>query len=130
MLNRFTHLGLGLSLASRRSLASLGKPTSIPAAPGACALNEDWTALPLQSKSNINHDTVLFSFSLPEADRPLNLSTCACILTGTTDSDGELVVRPYTPISTNAQLGTVDLAVKVYVTNSPHPLRFWLTREH
>merc|ERR1712007_223444 len=46
------------------------------------------------------------------------LSTCACILMkgqeGPKDDQGNWVVRPYTPVSTNAKLGQVDLMVKVY----------------
>ena len=36
-------------------------------------------------------------------DEPLNLSTCACILAGHKDD-----VRPYTPISTNAMIGSLN----------------------
>jgi len=55
---------------------------------------------------------------LPDASKPLNLSTCACILAKADllNDNGEMeaVIRPYTPISTNAQVGCFDLLVKNY----------------
>lgn len=44
----------------------------------------------------------------------MNLPTCACILTKYLDEKGEKVVRPYTPCSTNATIGSFELMVKVY----------------
>ena len=107
-------LTLTSSVARRNyhSLDKLATPTLVE--PGKCVLNEEWTSLPLLFKKSINHDTTLFSFSLNNSEQPLNLSTCACVLAGTKDSTGELVVRPYTPISTNKQLGRMDLIVKIY----------------
>jgi len=91
----------------------LGDPTAALVPPNQCVLTEDWTSLPLESKTQVNHDTNIFTFTLPTQTSPLNLSTCACILASTTIND-ELVVRPYTPISTNAKLGSFDLMVKIY----------------
>jgi cytochrome-b5 reductase len=51
----------------------------------------------------------------------LNLSTCACILDKDDlhDREGKLegVIRPYTPISTNSQIGSFDLLIKNYGEN-------------
>jgi cytochrome-b5 reductase len=52
-------------------------------------------------------------FGLPDSTRPLNLSTCACIL-ASASVQGADVVRPYTPISTNQAVGYLDLLVKDY----------------
>lgn len=52
-------------------------------------------------------------FELPDKNKPLGLSTCACILAGA-EVDKEMIVRPYTPISTNADIGTFDLLIKRY----------------
>lgn len=52
-------------------------------------------------------------FGLPDRQQPLNLSTCACILS-TATIRGETITRPYTPISTNHQVGSFDLLVKHY----------------
>jgi len=44
------------------------------------------------------------------------LSTCACLLARgpVPSADGEAVVRPYTPVSTNTMLGAFQVMVKVY----------------
>ena len=108
------HYQLRHQLRRLVSTFSLGKPTASLVAPGNCVLTEDWTPLPLFSKKTINHDTTVYKFSLLDAKNPLNLSTCACVLASIPDSTGELVVRPYTPISTNADIGFMELMVKKY----------------
>jgi cytochrome-b5 reductase len=73
------------------------------------------TIVPLIAKRRISHDVRVFTFGLPDRNRPLNLATCACILAvGAADGEGQPVVRPYTPVSTNAQVGSFDLMVKIY----------------
>lgn len=41
---------------------------------------------------------------------------CACLLArgAVTEDNGELIVRPYTPITTNALVGRFELLVKIY----------------
>lgn len=76
---------------------------------------EEWSSAKLLSRVNINHDTRVLTFELPDSTKPLNLPTCACILAkGGKGEDGEPVVRPYTPVSTNAMVGKFELMVKVY----------------
>ena len=104
----------GFSRVSSRLLHFLlGAPSASPVPPGSCILTEDFTSLPLLSKQQVNHDTNVYTFATLATNQPLNLSTCACILAATTTND-ETIVRPYTPISTNAQLGSFDLLVKHY----------------
>jgi len=92
-----------------------GKPIAAVVPPGTCVFTEDWTAAPLLSKDDVSYDTRIFTFGLPESTVPLNLSTCACILAkGGADAEGEPLVRPYTPVSTNAMVGKFELMVKVY----------------
>ena len=75
---------------------------------------EEWVSAPLLAREVLTHDTVALTFALPGTSS-LGLSTCACLLaTGGVGSDGEPVVRPYTPTSTNAQLGSFELVVKIY----------------
>lgn len=74
--------------------------------------------MPLLARSQVNHDTQLLTFGLPEDFDSLGLSTCACILAQSENDSGEAVVRPYTPVSTNAQRGSFDLLVKVYEDGS------------
>lgn len=58
--------------------------------------------------------STVFRFDLPDKSKPLNLSTCACILARADTALEKGVVRPYTPISTNEQIGSFDLLVKDY----------------
>jgi cytochrome-b5 reductase len=100
--------------SSRRVFSSLvdagaGAPPPPLAPPGQCAFGEGFTPAPLLARAQVNHDSQLLTFGLPAASSSLGLSTCACILAQSGD-----VVRPYTPVSTNAQQGSFDLLVKCY----------------
>ena len=100
-----------------RHLSTLpSPPISALVAPGRCAFGgDDWIAAPLLERAVLSHDTIRVSFGLPDRTLPLNLATCACILArGGKGGDGEPVVRPYTPTSTNSMLGAFELVVKVY----------------
>lgn len=98
------------------SLSGLvGAPTAACVPPGQCAFGEDFSAAKLLERTQVNHDTILVTFGLPDDTKPLGLSTCACILAmfkeeGATDP----IVRPYTPVSTNAMPGKFQLVVKTY----------------
>ncbi|KAL7734532.1 hypothetical protein ACLKA6_010849 [Drosophila palustris] len=69
--------------------------------------------LPLIEKEVISHDTRRFRFGLPSKQHILGLPVGQHIhLIATIDN--ELVIRPYTPISSDEDVGYVDLVVKVY----------------
>lgn len=72
-------------------------------------------ALPLLGKREINHDSTVYDFGLPDGTS-LNLPVCACILLKAPNlgADGADAVRPYTPISGDALLGKFELLVKRY----------------
>lgn len=94
---------------------SAGAPTAAIVEPGKCVFGEDWTPAKLLTKISISEDTRIFSFGLSDASKPLGLSTCACLLAkGGEDADGNPIVRPYTPVSTNAMVGKFELMVKIY----------------
>ena len=76
-----------------------------------CAFGEEFSPATLVKKSSLGRSTRLLTFALPESSQSLGLSTCACLLAR--GGSGEPVVRPYTPISTNALLGHFELLVKV-----------------
>ena len=89
-----------------------------------CFLPTTWMELPLVEKREVNHDSTVYAFGLPEG-QSLQLPVCACILMlapgrgrkeggGKDDFDGTDAVRPYTPISDNAMLGKFELLVKRY----------------
>jgi len=89
--------------------------------PGKCQLTAEFVPCKLLERAQVSDTTSILRFSLPDVNEPLNLSTCACILAKaavTTEEDGkkrmEDVIRPYTPISTNDQIGSFDLLIRHY----------------
>lgn len=90
-----------------------GKPVSALVPPGRCQFGEKITAVPLLERFPVSKTSSVVRFALPNKKKPLNLSTCACILANA-DIKGENITRPYTPISTNKEVGYFDLLVKDY----------------
>ena len=90
-----------------------GPPQSRLVPPGECQFDEEFQSVALVGKIPVSKTSAVFRFRLPDESKPLNLSTCACIL-AKANIQGEAVIRPYTPISTNAISGSFDLLVKNY----------------
>lgn len=88
-------------------------PVKSLVSPGECQFGDDFTPVPLLAKFSISPTSYVLRFGLPDESKALGLSTCACILAGIKIGD-EMVVRPYTPISTNAMIGSFDLLIKSY----------------
>uniref|UniRef100_A0A8R1DHG7 NADH-cytochrome b5 reductase n=1 Tax=Caenorhabditis japonica TaxID=281687 RepID=A0A8R1DHG7_CAEJA len=74
-------------------------------------------SLPLIEKFEISHDTRKFRFGLPSKDHILGLPTGQHVYLSA-HIDGKLVVRPYTPVSSDEDKGFVDLMIKVYFKNT------------
>ena len=92
-----------------------GPPVSAVVPAGQCVFGGTWRTATLQKRVTVAQDTVLLTFGLADPSQPLGLSTCACLLArGGAGADGQPVVRPYTPVSTNALRGAFELLVKVY----------------
>ena len=90
-------------------------PTAALVPPGNCQFSDQFQAVKLLDRVQVSPTSSVLRFSLPDETKPLNLSTCACILAkAKTANDPEDVIRPYTPISTNKQIGSFDLLVKNY----------------
>uniref|UniRef100_A0A3B3HI43 NADH-cytochrome b5 reductase n=1 Tax=Oryzias latipes TaxID=8090 RepID=A0A3B3HI43_ORYLA len=77
-------------------------------------------ALRLIDKEIVSHDTRRFRFALPSPEHVLGLPVGQHIYLSA-KIDGKLVVRPYTPVSSDDDKGSVDLVVKV---RSPTVLLF------
>lgn len=96
----------------------MGAPTAAVVPAGQCVFTTEWSPAPLVAKVAVNHDTRVLTFGLPDG-KALGLSTCACILAKAPsgqclDAEGKDVIRPYTPVSTNALVGQFQLMIKVY----------------
>jgi len=105
---------------SIRTMSKTSVPSSLQGAPikslvpiGQCQFNDEPIQVPLIERTRVSPTSSVLRFGLPDATKPLNLSTCACIL-ATADIGGESVTRPYTPISTNAHVGYFDMLIKDY----------------
>ncbi|XP_073462152.1 NADH-cytochrome b5 reductase 2 [Aquarana catesbeiana] len=72
--------------------------------------------LPLIEKQEISHDTKRFRFGLPSSEHILGLPIGQHIYLSA-KVNGSLVVRAYTPVSSDEVKGHVDLVVKVYYKN-------------
>lgn len=73
----------------------------------------------LIEREEISHDTRRFRFALPSADHTLGLPTGQHIYLIAT-VNGQIVLRPYTPVTSEKHHGYFDLVVKVYFRNV-HP---------
>jgi len=76
-------------------------------------------ALPLIAREELSHDTRRLSFALPSQDHVLGLPVGQHVYLSAR-INGQLIVRPYTPVSSDHTRGVVDLVVKVYFKNT-HP---------
>uniref|UniRef100_A0A1A9UPL6 NADH-cytochrome b5 reductase n=1 Tax=Glossina austeni TaxID=7395 RepID=A0A1A9UPL6_GLOAU len=75
--------------------------------------------LPLIEKEIVSYDTRRFRFGLPSQQHILGVPVGHHInLTATIDND--LVTRPYTPISSDDDVGYVDFVIKIYFKQT-HP---------
>lgn len=90
-----------------------GPPVKALVPPGKCQFTDENQEVALLERTMVSPNAVVLRFGLPDSNKPLNLSTCACIL-ATAEMGGESITRPYTPISTNALSGSFDLLVKDY----------------
>ncbi|KAJ8370332.1 hypothetical protein SKAU_G00103600 [Synaphobranchus kaupii] len=75
--------------------------------------------LRLIDKEVLSHDTRRFRFALPSPEHILGLPIGKHVYLSAR-VDGSLVVRPYTPVSSDDDKGFVDIVVKIYFKNV-HP---------
>ncbi|GKY94487.1 hypothetical protein MPSEU_000414600 [Mayamaea pseudoterrestris] len=71
------------------------------------------TPFKLQHKEVLSRDTILLNFALPTPEHVLGLPTGKHMFLSA-NIDGETVIRRYTPISSNHDLGCVKFVIKVY----------------
>lgn len=100
--------------------ALVNKPTSTSTDPPRTLQdpNEKYQ-LPLIEKHELSHDTFRYRFGLPSDKHVLGLPIGQHVHLIATIA-GELVLRAYTPVSSDDDRGYVDLVIKVYKRNT-HP---------
>lgn len=76
----------------------------------------EFTPFTLKEIQTVTHDTNIYRFEIP-GNQALNLPVTSCIVTRKPTMEGEKeVVRPYTPVSDEDQVGYFDLMIKHYAT--------------
>lgn len=78
--------------------------------------------LELVDKVNLTHNTILMKFALPAKDMVIGLPTGQHIIFKGKNKDGEVVFRPYTPITDDDTMGSVEFVIKVYPTGELTPV--------
>mmetsp|Transcript_5944 Transcript_5944/g.8405 ORF Transcript_5944/g.8405 Transcript_5944/m.8405 type:complete len:328 (+) Transcript_5944:46-1029(+) len=94
-------------------------PTKSLIEPGKCQFTADFQSVPLLERYVVSKTSKVLRFGVPDTSKALNLSTCACILAkadlpSKEGGETQAIIRPYTPISTNADIGYFDLLIKDY----------------
>lgn len=74
--------------------------------------------LKLIDREEVSHDTRRFRFALPSPEHVLGLPVGQHIYL-VARINGQLVIRPYTPVSSDDDKGYMDLVIKVYFKNPP-----------
>jgi rubredoxin len=93
--------------------AAVASPSSVNGAPVALDPSKP-VLLKLVAKETISHDTRRFRFALPSDKHALGLPVGQHVMLSYKDAaTGETVSRPYTPTSSNRDLGFVDFVIKV-----------------
>lgn len=98
---------------------ALGVGSSAPKAPVTLLSSDTKYSLKLIEKEEINHDTRRFRFALPSPGHILGLPIGQHVYLSAR-INGNLVIRAYTPVSSNEDRGFVELVVKIYYKNA-HP---------
>ena len=70
--------------------------------------------LKLVSKSDVSADTRIFRFALPSDEHVLGLPVGQHVAISFSDALGARISRPYTPITSDDDVGFVDFCIKVY----------------
>jgi cytochrome-b5 reductase len=80
---------------------------------------DTFVPLKLEKRIKLSRDTFIFRFELPSSDHILGLPIGQNIQVGA-EINGEQVIRAYTPVTSDDDLGHLDLIIKVYFKNI-HP---------
>lgn len=73
-----------------------------------------WKDLKLKSFKDVSHDSREFTFALPSENHVSGLETASLLLAKFINKNGNPVIRPYTPVSTDDHRGEVIFVIKKY----------------
>ena len=72
-----------------------------------------WVKLPLESRTELSHDTRLLRFALPTKEHRLGLPVGQHLFLKGKSDEGKMVMRAYTPVGEG--LGYVDFVIKASI---------------
>ena len=79
------------------------------------ALNGEYQRYKLIEKKQYNHDCIIFRFELPSSSTKLGLPIGNHIMLKYDDKNMEFpIMRAYTPITNNSDIGYFELLIKIY----------------
>ncbi|XP_044462422.1 NADH--cytochrome b5 reductase 1-like [Mangifera indica] len=82
--------------------------------PKGCLEPEKFKEFKLVKKTQLSHNASKFRFALPKPTSVFGLPLGQHIVCRGKDSEGNQVIRPYTPITLDSDLGFFELVVKMY----------------
>ena len=104
---------VALAAAQEQGSCDAPPPDATYAADPPCFFPTEFLAVPVLSVRQETHNSKVIRFGLPEGVS-LSLPVSSAIVLNAPMADGKSVARPYNPISSNDQLGSFDLLVKLY----------------
>jgi len=75
---------------------------------------KEWQEMKLVEAFSLTHNVKILRFALPTPEHVAGISIASCVSVGFKNKEGKITGKPYTPISTIDQTGTVDFAIKKY----------------
>ncbi|KAG8367740.1 hypothetical protein BUALT_Bualt16G0104300 [Buddleja alternifolia] len=82
--------------------------------PKVCLDPENFKEFKLVKKTQISHNVAKFKFALPTPTSVLGLPIGQHISCRGKDSQGEVVIKPYTPTTLDSDVGHFELVIKMY----------------
>ncbi|KAF3454112.1 hypothetical protein FNV43_RR04559 [Rhamnella rubrinervis] len=82
--------------------------------PKGCLDPENFKEFKLVKRTQLSHNVAMFRFALPTPTSVLGLPIGQHISCSGNDSQGEEVVKPYTPTTLDSDIGYFDLVIKMY----------------
>ncbi|THG23664.1 hypothetical protein TEA_021917 [Camellia sinensis var. sinensis] len=123
MLNDVTVALLTIFITTVAAAAVVAARLYFKKKPKGCLDPEKFVEFKLVKRTKVTHNVARFRFSLPTPTSVLGLPVGHHIRCRGNDSEGEAVIRPYTPITLDSDLGYFELVVKGRFKYKPGQVR-------
>ncbi|GAA0175542.1 reductase [Lithospermum erythrorhizon] len=112
--NQESHIILGVAVAVVAVAVAAYIFSSSSKKSKVCLDPETWKEFKLVKKVQLSHNVAKFTFSLPTPTSVLGLPIGQHISCRGKDSQGEEVIKPYTPTTLDSDVGHFELVIKMY----------------